>query len=205
MKSRLISILKVVAFVAVLLSSLSSKVTAFVPKTFKAQYIQTYKSKISKKVREVKGNITYKYPGNIKIEDPSLTLVINPIKTFNYQPPSIPGEPGELNVFRTKKHFFVEAFDSLNKGLKATEYYKVVKKKGSLELLYNEKYAKKIQKKSLIMMFDGDTKFKNLNQIIDVDINGKKKVWKISKLNENVKLSKGTFDFKAPQNTRTNQ
>tara|TARA_R110002072_G_scaffold534_1_gene3454 strand:+ start:78119 stop:78733 length:615 start_codon:yes stop_codon:yes gene_type:complete len=204
MRSRIINILKVVAFVSILISSLSTKVNAFSPKTFEAEFEQTRKSSLGK-IRKTKGKLLYMYPSHIKLESPEVTTVVNPQKTYFYQAPPIEGEPGELIISSTKDNFLIQAFDGLRKGLKSNKLYKVKKNKNSVELNFSKDYAKKVDLKSLVLTFKGSVNFKNLKSIIVVNLKNKKIEKSIKNLNENLKLSSSDFKFKAPENTRVSQ
>ena len=106
----------------------------FLPSTFSAQFEQRYISTLTGKISKSKGTIDYKYPGHIKFDvvwpDPTL-FVANPEKSWQYTPPFIPGEKGQVAVRPSKNLMLFKFFDVLKEGLKTNHLYEVVEEKDS--------------------------------------------------------------------------
>ena len=79
---------------------------AFLPKSFRAKFTQQFKRSLHGKTKENKGVLDYRSPGNFRFElkgKTNMIVVSNPLKTWHYKPPFIPGQKGELKVSATKK------------------------------------------------------------------------------------------------------
>ena len=201
--------LKPLLILSVLAGGIMAKTkTAFLPKTFQAQFVKEEKSELSGKVLKSQGKITYKYPGRIRMEstgNEKTVFVSNPFETFFYTPPFFEDTPGELTINKTKNVSYSAFFDSLEKGLKSNDLYKVEDQKDHVSLDFTEVGMKKMKITSAKLYFDGKNEFSHLKKVrITLD---NKKVMEINldHIKVNVNLAKNTFEFKAPENTRVSR
>jgi len=183
----------------------------FMPKAFKAEFDQSFKSVVRKKVVIQPGILHYQYPGNIRFEitDPEegLVYVSNSSKTWYYRPPFIPGEPGELSVSPQGNTLVAKFFDGLKNGLKNNDFYKSRDLgEGKFELAFNAKSVKEMGIKKSILYFKGQVAVEKVNfsliEKMDITFKDDKEVTLVfKKVNGEEKLDDQIFTFKAPENT----
>ena len=107
-----------------------------------------------------------------------------------------------MTINKTKNVSYSAFFDSLEKGLKSNDLYKVEDQKDHVSLDFTEVGLKKMKITSAKLYFDGKNEFSHLKKVrITLD---NKKVMEINldHIKVNVNLAKNTFEFKAPENTR---
>ncbi|MBT3584342.1 MAG: outer membrane lipoprotein carrier protein LolA [Halobacteriovoraceae bacterium] len=179
----------------------------FLPNSFKATFVQSFKSSLSGKIKKSRGNIAYRYPGNIRFETlkPShIVFVSNREKTWYYTAPFLEGEAGELSVQKAGKNSLTRFFDVLKKGLKSNPLYKVKMIKGETFLEFTKKTAREVGLRKAGLKFTGKAKaFKNLKSIDLYYLKKKKKVTlTLNSILENQKFKNEDFKFTAPKNTK---
>ena len=200
------SFLKPLLILSVLAGGLMAKTkTSFLPKTFQAQFIKEEKSVLSGKTLKSQGNITYQYPGRIRMEstgNEKTIFVSNPFETYFYTPPVFDDVPGELTVNKAKSVPISKFFDSLEKGLKTNAIYEVKEKEGSVLLAFTKEGLNQMKIKSANLHFDGKKLFSHLKKVEITLDNDKKMTINLNHIKVNTEVSKNTFEFKAPENTR---
>ena len=177
---------------------------SFLPQSFRADYEQTIKKKISGKLKKTRGKIEYLYPGNIRFEQfqpENVIWVSNPRTTWFYQAPFIEKEPGHLKVTPTKGESPSKIFDLLKNGLNDNKSYTVKKNKNDIELFFNPKEII-LNFQKAVLTFEGPHIFKNLRSIKIVEKSGTPLILNFKSININTKFQKQHFIFKPPPNTR---
>lgn len=128
------------------LDALTKKTPSFVPISFTAAYLKTYKARVGKKIIETKGSLDYKYPSNIflKYEDSNLLkeIVVNNNKVWDYTPPFDQSEKGELKIFKSQKIALLKFLDVLHEGLVDNKMFTVKKLKDFIELNFSGEMLK---------------------------------------------------------------
>lgn len=176
----------------------------FVPKSFRAQYSEHYKSAINGRIKRSRGTIGYKYPGKLRLEILSpdrLTVVSNPQQTFYYTPPFFAEEKGELIVKKTDKTSLSYFFDILKFGLKSNIHYKVLKNKKGASLVFSDKVASKMNLSQALLVFK-DVKFPhflNLRSILITYKDKKKVTITLKGLKTKQKFAGNYFQFSMPK------
>jgi outer membrane lipoprotein-sorting protein len=188
--------------------SKSRKAVGFLPASFKANFVQEFKSSLSGKIKSSNGSVEYRYPGRIRfeVEKPNNTIFVsNAKKAWYYTAPYIEGEPGQVSISPSGKFPLSRFFDSLKKGLRSNKYYKVNKlMPGDYELTFLKKSAKEMGIAKAVLHFKKkkSAKFLNLERVQLDYLNKKKATIKLSKIQRNPKLTKKHFDFEIPKNTK---
>lgn len=194
--------------VLILFLNLSSTVLAgFFPKSFEASFVQIKKSKLTK--REKKSNIKIKYlfPGNLYFKDMAEdgdTFVCNKLKTWQYTPPFIEGEEGEVKIGDSKKFCYSKVFDVLNEGLKSNKKYKVSKLSDTaLKLEFSKETQEDLGSLWMNLNFKSkDQKFSNLKSL-DVQLkNDKYPTVFLLETIASKKLDPKNFIFEIPEKTK---
>ena len=198
-------ILSLSLFLSLFFHPMDVSAKSFLPPSFRADYEQTIKKKISGKLKRAVGRIEYRYPGNIRFEQTrpeNVIWVSNPKTTWFYQAPFVKGEPGNLRTTPTNAESPAKIFDLLKNGLKESHAYTVVKKSDhKIELIFKpKKTPSKFQK--AILTFRGSPVFKNLRSIKMLEKNGNPLELTFQSLDIGVAFKPEHFVFVAPPNTR---
>lgn len=197
-------------FATFMLMSLATNLVAkdFLPTSFHSQFTQEYTSKVSGKKITTEGALTYLYPGHIKLDiktpDPVL-YVANPKKSWYYTPPFAKGEPGEVKVSENPDNILNRFFDVLKHGLKDNASYKVAKgKTGGHVLSFAPKAQKELGLKEAVLFFSDEknNNFSSLSRLKIKDSEDQVKDFNLTSLDAGAKVSKDSFEFTVPENTR---
>lgn len=180
---------------------------SFLPTAFHSTFTQEYVSKVSGKTVTTKGELTYLYPGHLKLEvkSPDEVLYIsNPKKSWYYTPPFAKGEPGEVKISDNPDNVLERFFNVLKNGLENNKSYTVAKgKTGGHVLSFKADAAKRLGIKEAVLFFKGEsTDFGALNRLKIKDSEDQVKDFTLSELNATAKVEKSQFDFTPPENTR---
>lgn len=193
----------------VILTLLASTTLAksFLPTSFYSAFTQEYVSKVSGKKVTTKGELSYLYPGHLKlaVKSPDEVLyVANPKKSWYYTPPFAKGEPGEVKISDSPDNVLGRFFNVLQNGLKDNKNYSVAKgKTGGHVLNFKDDAAKRLGIKEAVLFFKGSsTEFKNLERLKIKDSEDQVKDFTLSGLDANRKIEKSEFEFTPPENTR---
>jgi outer membrane lipoprotein carrier protein len=177
----------------------------FLPKSFTASFEQVYKSTLTKKEKRSWGELSYKFPSNIRfeVEKPKKVLFIsNRKKSWVYRPPFIEGEMGEATEKNTDNTGLAGLLDSLQMGLSDNKLYKVFKNNGKVNLKFNPKSEKRFGVKESELIFKNNKQvFSNLSELKVTYPDGKKVTFKLSKISKDKKFKSGFFIFTPPKNT----
>ncbi len=196
-------------FSLVLFSLLAGPVLAksFLPTSFHSAFTQEYVSKVSGKTVTTKGELSYLYPGHLRLEvkSPDEVLYIsNPKKSWYYTPPFAKGEPGEVKISENPDNVLERFFNVLKNGLENNKSYTVAKgKTGGHVLTFKEDAAKRLGIKEAVLFFEGSsTEFSALNRLKIKDSEDQVKDFILTNLDASKKIEKSFFDFTPPENTR---
>ena len=178
---------------------------AFLPNQFRVNFVQKFESAVTGKTKQSKGIIEYQYPGKIhfKSEDPDpLTYMSNNKKSWYYTPPFIEGEKGEVRIIE-KNSTLTSFFDTLKKGIKSNDFYKVKRKGSRYDLIFSTEKSKElgVQAASLFSKYLELRKFDHIQKIY-LTYNSGKKVNLIFTDYSKPSFKKKHFYFKIPSNTR---
>ncbi len=186
---------------------------AFLPQSFVVDFEQQFKSLVKHSQYKGHGKIYYKYPGHLRFEslskDSPFVFYRNPKSSGHYTPPfpANTNEPGHLQKDIEKNSSFNLArfFDVLKNGLNNNSYYRVVKKKTGVELVFNAQLAKKIQIAKAFLSFKGPKlKFQDLADVSSINItylDGRRAILDFKNFKKDVKIAKSIFYFNPPPNT----
>ncbi|MFZ9000253.1 MAG: LolA family protein [Bacteriovoracaceae bacterium] len=171
-------------------------------------FIQVIKSEISGKLRKSKGQIDYKYPGQIrfKVEDKVSSLFVSNRKTqWYYTPPFIEGEQGEVKISKNNKNILTDLFDIIKKyGEKKNKHYEVTNSSEKQSLItFLPEAQQKLGAKSLELSFIKKTRqFNDINKFV-IQYNDERKVtFEVVSLELNKKFKVSHFSFDIPPNTK---
>ncbi|MBF0299790.1 MAG: outer membrane lipoprotein carrier protein LolA [Oligoflexia bacterium] len=192
----------------------------FIPKSFKAQFEQSFSSSLNGKLRSGNGIFSYMYPGRIRLEilEPNSdrsTFVCNSKKSWYYNPPFDETEKGQVTIQSSDKLNIVKFFDTMSVGLKSNKRFDVKESKKQketfIEIVFKGKTVNEIGVKSAkIFPKDYDKNEINLKNIqfnsiggIELTYPDEKKVRLTFKnIEENVTFSEKDFEFIIPANTK---
>jgi len=203
------SIMRKIFFLFTLVLGLALN-AAEVPKQFKIQFQQKYKSKISNNVKSSDGFLIYSYPKKIRIEvskPDQIIFVSNGKKSWYYRAPFIEGEPGEVVVNQggDNLNLLASFFDILQRGFADNEHFRTVKNGTKLELLFTAKFSHQMKMKSAELTFSDSTydlmklKMMKLNYLEAES--GNFEIQSIQSATTDLK----TFDFTIPPNTKVSE
>ena len=180
---------------------------SFLPKAFKADFMQKRKSIVSGIVKKSKITIKYQYPGNFYLSEgnaSSTIYVCNKKKVWVYNPPFVKDEPGHLTIGSGNKHCYSKIFDSLQHGLVDNKTYKVKKiTNTNYELTFLKEARAQLGVSSLNVHFKSKkTLFKDIKKLVIHYIKDENILTlESSSLESLTRFPPGTFSFKPPKNT----
>ncbi|MBF0360602.1 MAG: outer membrane lipoprotein carrier protein LolA [Oligoflexia bacterium] len=190
----------------------------FVPKTFKAQFEQSFASPLKRKLRTGNGVISYKYPGHIRLEilEPNsdrTTFVCNPKKSWYYSPPfDEKTEKGQVVIHSAEKLQIVKFFDTIRDGLKSNQHYDVKRSNSNsknkqdnfVEIIFKGSVGTEIGVKSAkiyAQIKSTDITFKAIEMIELTYPDDKKIKLTLKNIEENPTFTDKVFEFEIPVNT----
>ena len=180
--------------------------TSFLPKSFSANFEQSFKSAISGKKKSSTGEISYLYPGNLKLEvnKPDREIFVsNSKKTYIYTPPWIEGEQGQVQIRITQSFGPARFFDILKNGLVNNKFYNVTKDKKISVIHFKKEIIEKLKFREARLQFHSVKRsFDAISTIKLIYKDGKSVDITLSKLNTKISLPQSHFHFKVPANTK---
>ncbi len=201
----------IVLFVLIIFAMKASEAAPrFLGDAFFAKYSKEYKT-LTGQLSKSGGEISYRYPGSLILKQLipfESQLITNGKTAWYYNAPFDPEtEKGEVTISKAKDLPLTEILDSLQGGLKDGPAYKVEKKDGFYLLNLKEDLAKRLEIKSVKLIFkkDKDSLFQNLSKLIIVKSNDLEEEYKFEELNLNPKFSNNHFVFKIPEGTKINR
>lgn len=173
----------------------------FVPKVFRAQFFQEYKSALKNKMVKGEGRIEYLFPGHVRLEMHSpdeILLVSNPQMTYYYTPPLFEDMEGTLKKEKTKKTSLSYFFDLLKFGLNSNKYYEVLLNKEDVRLTFKKDVSEKMQLLNAILHFSDNKSGRSFDKIRSIDLiylDKRKVTIRLKKLETSITLTKDDFQF----------
>lgn len=180
----------------------------FVPTSFAANYEESLLS-VTGKVKKSFGKVDYKFPGHLRFEvtSPNRSLVVvNPKKTWFYQPAFIEGEKDQVTIQRSANLPLIKFLDSVQNGIENSKIFTTHYEKNNLTLTFSASAQKEMGFEEVILQANGPAKdikeLKGFKNITLKHINKNKTNIKLIDLKENVSFPAGHFEFKPSSNTK---
>lgn len=195
-------------FILLLLISLPVFSKSIIPAEFTANFEETIQSVVSGKELKSNGTISYKYPSHLRLEvkDPEPSqVVVNPKKTWIYQPPFMEGEKGQVTIEKKSYWPLLQTFDSLTKSLEGSKdfTYKFSGKK--LVIVFTKEAVKKLGLNEVIFTAQGEAKaaksFAEFASMTLTKSDGKVQLYKFSSIKIQA-IDIEVFNFDIPKNTK---
>jgi outer membrane lipoprotein-sorting protein len=180
----------------------------FVPKSFSANYEESLTSATGK-VKKSFGKVDYKFPGHLKFEVTSpmaSTLIVNPQKTWFYQPAFVKGEKDQVTIQKSSNLPLVKFLDSIKDGTDKSNLFKTSFNKNDLVLSFNKKGQDETGLEEVILHSSTDAKLvkdiKGFEHLTLKYTNKNKTSIKLIDFKENISFSEDYFQFKPDANTK---
>ena len=193
------------------ISPISSLAKNFVPKSFSANYEESLTSATGK-VKKSYGKVDYKFPGHLKFEvtNPvSSTLIVNPQKTWFYQPAFVKGEKDQVTIQKSSNLPLVKFLDSIKDGTDKSNIFKTSVHKNDLILSFNKKGQEETGLEEVILHAAINAKevkdIKGFENLTLKYTNKNKTSIKLIDFKENISFPEDYFQFKPDRNTKVIQ
>jgi outer membrane lipoprotein-sorting protein len=184
----------------------SASALAFLPSSFKTEYVQEFKSKVDKGTRRAAGVFEYKYPSNLRLDQKmpeKLLYVSNSKTTWIYRAPFFEDEAPEVTIHKGQETGLSNFFDLLKAGLKTNGNYQVTSKKNSSFIKFNKNAVKKTGVKEATLNFLGKKKvFSKLKNISIKYEDGRDVKLELKNTKVDVKFKKKYFHFDIPKKAK---
>jgi outer membrane lipoprotein-sorting protein len=181
---------------------------AFVPSSFSANYEENLVS-ITGKVKKSFGKIDYQFPGHLRFEvtsPVSSLFVVNPKKTWFYQPAFVKGEKDQVTIQKSSNLPLVKFLDSVKNGLENSKLFTSQYVGNDLILTFNKSSQKEMGFIEVILHGSKDAKevkeLKGFENITLKHLNKNKTNIKLIDLKENITFPEGNFEFIPSANTK---
>jgi outer membrane lipoprotein-sorting protein len=199
--------MKVILF-ALALFPLHSWSKTFVPTSFSANYEESLTS-VTGKAKKSFGKVDYKFPGHLRFEVtspvPSL-FVVNPKKTWFYQPAFVQGEKDQVTIQKTSSLPLIKFLDSVKDGIENSKLFTTKFEKNDLILSFLPTAQKEMGFEEVILHAKVEAKevkeLKGFENITLKHTNKNKTSIKLLDLKENVSFPLDHFEFKPSPNTK---
>lgn len=195
-------------FLILALFPILSFAKSFVPDTFSANFEDTLKSVTGKEVKTF-GKIDYKFPGHIRFEvtsNPAQLFVVNPQKTWLYQPAFVKGEKDQVTIQKTANLPIIKFLDSVKNGIEDSKLFTAKYDKNAVTLSFVDTIKKEMGLEGVILHSKGNAKdikeLKEFDSITLLRAKGSKSVIKLIDLKENASFPPGNFEFTPSANTK---
>ncbi len=180
----------------------------FVPPSFRANYEESLVS-VTGKIKKSFGKVEYKFPGHLRFEVtspvPSL-FVVNPAKTWFYQPAFVKGEKDQVTVQRSANLPLIKFLDSVKDGIENSKLFTTTYQKNDLVLTFVKTIQKDMGFEEVILHASVDARtvkeLKGFERITLKHINRNKTTIKLIDLKENVSFPEANFEFTPSANTK---
>lgn len=186
----------------------SSFAGKFVPSSFTANYEESLVS-VTGKTKKSFGKIDYKFPGHLRFEVTSPTpslFVVNPQKTWLYQPAFVKGEMDQVTVQKSSNLPLIKFLDSVKDGVENSKLFKSAFVNNDLILTFDKTIQKEMGFVEVILHANKDSKevkdLKGFENITLKHLNKNKTNIKLIDLKEEVSFPVGNFEFTPSANTK---
>jgi outer membrane lipoprotein-sorting protein len=180
----------------------------FVPSSFTANYEESLVS-VTGKTKKSFGKIDYKFPGHLRFEVTSPTsslFVVNPQKTWLYQPAFVKGEMDQVTVQKSSNLPLIKFLDSVKDGVENSKLFKSTFVNNDLILTFDKTIQKEMGFVEVILHANKDAKevkdIKGFENITLKHLNKNKTNIKLIDLKEEVSFPVGNFEFTPSSNTK---
>jgi outer membrane lipoprotein-sorting protein len=180
----------------------------FVPSSFTANYEENLVSATGKKKKSF-GKIDYKFPGHLRFEVTSpvpSVFVVNPQKTWFYQPAFVKGEKGQVTIQKSASLPLIKFLDSVKNGLEGSKLFTTKYVKNDIVLTFVKTIQKEMGFEEVTLHGNKDAKdIKELSGFENITlkhINKNKTNIKLIDIKENASFPAGNFDFVPSPNTK---
>lgn len=195
----------VIAFFVIFLSLEGfSKGGNFIGSTLQTNFTKVFKSRVTGKEVESKGEIIYKYPSKIKITAPDKSVFVsNGSKTWKYDPPFIEGEKGEVVIGLAKQYDLLALLDSLKNGLTSNKLYKVSLDRNKATLTMTTSGQSKLGVKRVDLQ-SNKSSLESFDQVKEMELTDNKDIktlFRFKQVLSNKTISDDSFIFNVPKNT----
>lgn len=180
----------------------------FVPSSFTANYEENLTSATGKAKKSF-GKIDYKFPGHLRFEVtspvPSL-FVVNPQKTWFYQPAFVKGEKDQVTVQKSSNLPLIKFLDSVKNGIENSKLFTAKYEGNNLILTFVKTIRKEMGIEEVTLHAN-----KNAREVKEISgfetmtlkhINKNKTNIRLIDIKENVSFPPGNFEFKPSSNTK---
>lgn len=180
----------------------------FVPSSFTANYEENLTSATGKAKKSF-GKIDYKFPGHLRFEVtspvPSL-FVVNPQKTWFYQPAFVKGEKDQVTVQKSSNLPLIKFLDSVKNGIENSKLFTTKYEGNNLVLTFVKTIRKEMGIEEVTLHAT-----KNAREVKEISgfetmtlkhINKNKTNIRLIDIKENVSFPPGNFEFKPSSNTK---
>lgn len=181
---------------------------SFVPNSFSANFEESLVS-VTGKVKKSFGKLDYKFPGHIRFEvtQPEPTLfVVNPQKSWLYQPAFIKGEKDQVMVQKSANLPVIKFLDSVKNGIEGSKLFKPSYNKNELTLTFVKTIQKDMGFIEVILHASKNAKeikeLSGFDKITLVKLDKTKTNIKLIDFKENVSFPPGNFEFKPSANAK---
>lgn len=194
--------------VLICLLPFSSFAGKFVPSSFTANYEESLVS-VTGKTKKSFGKIDYKFPGHLRFEVTSPTsslFVVNPQKTWLYQPAFVKGEMDQVTVQKSSNLPLIKFLDSVKDGVENSKLFKSAFVNNDLILTFDKTIQKEMGFVEVILHANKDSRevkdLKGFENITLKHLNKNKTNIKLIDLKEEVSFPVGNFEFTPSANTK---
>ena len=192
----------------ILFPVLSSYAKSFVPASFSANYEESLTSATGR-VKKSFGKVDYQYPGHLRFEVtspvPSL-FVVNPDKTWFYQPAFVEGEKDQVTIQRSSNLPLIKFLDSVKDGPTESKLFKTRYEKNEMILTFQKEAQKEMGLEEVILHSSSDAKnikeLKGFENLTLKHTNKNKTSIRLIDFKEQVNFSSQHFIFTPSANTK---
>lgn len=180
----------------------------FVPISFTANYEENLVS-VTGKTKKSFGKVDYKFPGHLRFEvtSPVASLfVVNPKKTWFYQPAFVEGEKDQVTIQKTSNLPLIKFLDSVKDGLENSKLFTTKFEKNDLVLSFVPSAQKEMGFLEVVLHAKTEAKdikeLKGFENITLKHTNKNKTTIRLIDLKENVTFPSDHFEFRPSPSTK---
>jgi outer membrane lipoprotein-sorting protein len=196
-------------FFLLFILSLNTYAKNFMPSSFSANFEESFISVATGKEKKSYGKIDYKYPGHIRFEktspEPSI-FVSNPVKSWYYVPPFIPGEQGQVTIQKSSNLPLTKFLDSIKDGIKRSELFTYKYQGKELILTFKKELQKEMTLKEVTLLASKEAQ--NVQSLDEFDkltlvyVDGRKVDLKFIDIKNDISFTPAHFKFVVPKETK---
>jgi outer membrane lipoprotein-sorting protein len=199
--------MKTMFFFLLFIPSISWSKT-FVPASFSANYEESLTS-VTGRTKKSFGKVDYKFPGHLRFEvtsPVSSLFVVNPKKTWFYQPAFVQGEKDQVTIQKTSNLPLIKFLDSVKDGIENSKLFTTKFEKNDLILSFVPSAQKEMGFEQVILHATVEAKgvkeLKGFENMTLKHTNKNKTSIKLIDLKENVSFPADHFEFRPSPTTK---